>query len=243
MSSIDIGAVARRGRRQQHRQSFGVGQLPHPAEDLLDHGRGQPEGRFVQHEQLRARHQRQAEAHHPLLTAGHGAGQLLGALLQDGQQAVDHLQPLGPPVAVGLVGPTQEQVVEHRQVGEHEALGGDEGHPRLHVGARTSLRDVATLERDAAGLGRQDAEDGLDGGALAAAVVTEDADDLTLVHVDVDVEHDLLAAIAGPEVLDDKDRRAGLAVAGDRAGEVRQFQSTPPPVAASSTARRSCPGP
>ena len=58
-------------------------------------------------------------------------------------------------------------------------------------------------------------------GALAAAVVAEDADDLTLVDVEVDVEHDLLAAVARAQLLDDEDGSAGLAVLGRRGGQAQ----------------------
>src|ERR1700730_5087150 len=63
---------------EQDRQTFGVGELTDHREDLVDHTRRQTERRLVEHEELRMRHQRDAEAHHALLPTGHRARQLLG---------------------------------------------------------------------------------------------------------------------------------------------------------------------
>ena len=69
--------------------------------------------------------------------------------------------------------------------------------PALTFDRELGLGDVAPVELDRAAEHRCDAQDRADGGALAAAVVAEHAEDLALADVQVDVEHHLLAAVPG----------------------------------------------
>ena len=105
-------------------------------------------------------------------------------------------------LGVAHVRAPEQQVVEHGEVGEHEPLGGDERHAGAHVGLRPGAGDIAAgIDRTTA-LRGVDAQDRLDRRRLPAAVVAEDPDDLALVHPEVDVEHDVLAAVSRLQALD-----------------------------------------
>src|SRR5207245_4827603 len=63
------------------------------AEDRLNEDRREAEGRLVEHEELRVRHERTSDREHLLLAAGKGPRELLLALLEPWKQIV-HARPV-----------------------------------------------------------------------------------------------------------------------------------------------------
>src|SRR5262249_12063944 len=66
-----------------------VGDLDDHAEDLVDQDRRQPQRRFVEHEQLRFRHQAAPDGAHLLFAAGECAGYLAAAFFEPRKKFVD----------------------------------------------------------------------------------------------------------------------------------------------------------
>src|SRR4029077_20903252 len=72
--------------------------------------------------------------------------------------------------------------------------------------------EIATVELHIAGRGSNQPNDRLERGRFAGAVATEQGDDLARVHLEVDVEQHLRAAVAGAQPADFK-RRQGRPLA------------------------------
>src|SRR5207245_2844088 len=101
----------------------------------------------------------------------------------------------------------QAQVLLHGEPGEDLAALGDVAHAEEDPVLGLDRCDVAPAEADPAAPGRHDAGDDLHGHALASAVQTEDARDLTRAYGQVDpVEHGRRAE-AGSNVLELEQRR------------------------------------
>ena len=128
----------------QHRGAA-IGNAAHHGQQLVHHAGRQTERRLVEHQQARCAHHGARHGHHLLLTATHGAGQLLGALAQFREVAQDLLQ------AKRTVGardqpPAQLQVFHDRHLGEKLPPLGHQGHATAHnlVGL---FRQVIAIEQ------------------------------------------------------------------------------------------------
>jgi branched-chain amino acid transport system substrate-binding protein len=191
-------------------------ELAQRVEDPDRHGGREAERRLVKQHELRVRHQGHADAEHALLPAGELPGPLLQVVLDDGEDLVDRLEQLCPP---GGRRPQRAelQVLLDAEVGEDELLRRHQRHAREHVLVAGPAGDVLPPVYDLPAAGPEDAEDRVQGGGLAGAVVPDDADDLARPDGQADVEDHLLGPVPGLQAADL-----------EQAGLVRLCQSTPP---------------
>ena len=170
-------------------------------EDLLHQQRRKAHGGLVQHQHGGVAHQGTAHSQHLLFAAGHGARQLLAALLQAGEQ-LKHLFLVGGNGGVGLGVGTHIQILFHGHVQEHMAAFRHVGKARFHDLVGAHALDAAALVQDIAGLGLQQAGNGLQGGGLAGTVGTDQGDDLALIHLEGDVLDGVDVAVVNVDVID-----------------------------------------
>src|SRR5574341_383645 len=152
-------------------------------------------------------HERPADGDHLLLAARERSGLLSPPLAQDREERVDALEALPDPGAVSLDIGAHLEVLEDGHLRQHDA-------PLRHIGkpARQNLvgaeaRDVLAVEHDAPARGPDEAHDGLEGGGLARAVGTDDADHLARAHLDGDVVEDGHLAVARSQPLGAQEHR------------------------------------
>src|SRR5262245_11871665 len=148
-------------------------------EDLPDDDRREPEGRFVEEQEKRPRHERAGDREHLLLAARERSGLLLAAPVEPREMAADPLVVLRE--AASLEIPAQTEVLVHRQLTEDAAALRDV----CDSGARDALgggaRHALAREPDVA-RGRHETGDRPQRRRLAGAVPAEDRDDLALPH-------------------------------------------------------------
>src|SRR5690606_11485058 len=137
---------------------------------------------------------------HLLLAAGKRPGHGSALLVQVGEERVDGLETLAPPLpGAGQVG-TQRQVLLDRHVTEELPAHRNVSEATKREVVRVEAPDLAAVERDAA-LPRADhARYGSKDGGLAAAVAADKADEFAALHVQRHVEHDLDLAVAEVDV-------------------------------------------
>ncbi len=93
--------------------------------DFLHHDRGEAHAGLVEHEQFRLGHQCSSHGEHLLFTAGEGAGGLLVAFSEDGEEVVGALDVLFDAFFVVAEEGAEAEVVFDRHAGEDvPALGG-----------------------------------------------------------------------------------------------------------------------
>jgi len=90
-------------------------------------------------------------------------------------------------IELGVQMRTHDHVVQHRGGGEEDVSLEDPRYPLLGYLVGGEAGDVLTPELYGAGGGLEGAADHVEDGALAGAVGTDDADDLSLVHVEAEV--------------------------------------------------------
>jgi hypothetical protein len=154
-------------------------------EVLLHQRGGQAHRRLVHQQQPRPRHQRATHRDHLLLAAGQRAGQLAAPFEQAREQRVHPVE-----VLVELLAAAQHRaklkVLPHRHLPEQPAVLRHDrdttGDPLRHRPGR----HVLAAEQDPPGARPHDAQDRLERGRLAGGVPAEQADQLTLVHVQRD---------------------------------------------------------
>ena len=116
------------------------------------------------------------------------AGRLPIALARHGEQAE-------------MRGPAHQHGVEHAKREEADMRLGHVGEGLRPPLARPA-GEVLAIDRHPPALRREQAEDGLEQGGLAAAVWAEQADDLALAQAEAGIAPDRLAAIAEGQILD-----------------------------------------
>ena len=168
-------------------------------EQALHVERGKAFGRLVEQEDARAGHQGTADGAHLLLAPAERSGHLLAALGEDRQQLEHALERLLP------VRPRRRQVGAELEILEHgherkqaSALGNEHDRP-LHPFVGRQPVDPFAVEPDLALHARLDAGDAQQRAALAGAVGADEADDLALVHPQVDVVQHLRPVVKGVE--------------------------------------------
>ena len=159
-------------------------------EDLLHQQRRKTHGRLVQHQHGSVAHERTPHGQHLLLAAGHGARQLLAALLQAGEQG-EHLFLVGGDGGSGLGVGAHIKVLVHRHVQEHMASLRHLCKAAFHDLVGAHAFDAFALVQHIAGAGLQKAGNGFQGGGFARAVGTDQGDDLAR----VDGERDILYGV------------------------------------------------
>ena len=169
-------------------------------EDLLHQQRRKAHGRLVQHQHGSVAHQCTAHSQHLLLAAGHGTGQLLAALLQAGEQ-LKHLFLVGCNGGSRLGVCTHVQIFFHGHVQEHMTAFRHMGKACFHDLVGAHALDAAALVQDVAGLGLQQAGNGLQGGGFASTVGTDQGDDLALIHLEGDVLDGVDVAVIDVDVI------------------------------------------
>ena len=175
--------------------------VPDDVEDLLHQQRRKTHGRLVQHQHGGVAHQRAAHGQHLLFAAGHGAGQLLAAFLQAGEQLKD-LFLVGGNGGVGLGVGTHVQIFFHGHVQEHMASFGNMGKARFHDFMGAHALDALALVDHIAGLGFQQAGDGLQGGGLTGTIGTDQGDDLALIDLEGNALDGVDVAVVNVDVID-----------------------------------------
>ena len=129
-------------------------------------------------------HKGAAHGHHLLLTAGKRAGQLAATFLQTREVVEHHLKIL---TQTGLVFETERahlQVLLHAHAGEHVAAFRHMGHAQRDDLVRMRFEQIVAIIGNAAGFGRHQTGDGVQGGGLAGAVGSDQGDDLAVVHLE-----------------------------------------------------------
>ena len=158
--------------------------------DLLHQQRRKTHGGLVQHQHGSVAHERTSHGQHLLLAAGHGARQLLAALLQAGEQG-EHLFLVGGNGGSGLGVGAHIKVLVHRHVQEHMAPLRHLCKAAFHDLVGAHALDALALVQHIAGAGLQKAGNGFQGGGFARAVGTDQGDDLAC----VDGERDILYGV------------------------------------------------
>ena len=153
-------------------------------DDLGDLGRIEPRHHLVEQQQARTGGERTGELQ--ALAAGDGE---IGAHLVELARHADHAGhrfglALGQLAVGGAEVGADHDVLAHADLGER--LGDLEG--AHHAGGADAMRrqagDVLALEGDTAGIGRVEAGDGREQCRLARAIGADQADDLSLAHVE-----------------------------------------------------------
>src|SRR3954454_3202458 len=181
-------------------------QLLDLSDHLRDQERGESDGRLVDEQDLRRRHQRAGEGEHLLLAAAQAARDLTPALLEDGEGLE------AEPEVVGDVPPrlrtvrAEQEVLLDRLPREEVAPLRDErdAHPDNALGRkpREVVLDAVDAGDDPAGGGRNDPEDRVHQGALAVAVGAEERDRLAVGDAKGEAVQHVHASVPRPQPLD-----------------------------------------
>ncbi len=190
--------------------STGGAAVAHPDDDIehvVDNGRREAERRLVEQNDPRLRHQRPADRHHLLLSAGQFPRRLRPLLAQDRKQLVDPLQRLGPRRPRPGQVAAQFQVLLDSHLGEKPASLGHQGDPPFTEPVRAHARHVGAIEAKLSLPRAQHPGDRVDERCLAGAVGADDRNDLPGIDVDGDVPDGGRVAIADMQVADFKQHR------------------------------------
>ena len=186
---------------QQHGDAARV-DVADDAEHFPHDRRREAEGRLVEQQQPRLRHQRTADREHLLLAAGERAGRLLELLAQHREEVEHLLQRLRAARLRGAAEAAELQVLLHRHFGKEPAAFGHEGDAGLAVAMRRQARDVGAVDVQAAARDPVQSGKRVDERALAGAVRAEQDDDLALLDAKVDAAHRLDRAVLDPQLGD-----------------------------------------
>ncbi len=171
-------------------------------EDLLHQQGRQTHGGLVQHQHGGVAHQRTAHGQHLLLAAGHGAGQLLAALLQAGKQ-LKHLFLVGGDGG-GQAGckPPMSRFSSTVMCRKTWRPSGTCARPASTIlWARHALDALRPCTGRRRVLGCEQAGNGLQGGGLTRTVGADQGDDLALVHLEGDVLYGVDVAVIDVDVI------------------------------------------
>ncbi len=137
-----------------------------------------------------------------LFTAGHGAGQLVFAFAQTGEDVEHLLHVVGNAHAVVPNVSAHLQVLDNRHAREHTTTFGHHGQALLDQVPRTLTFDALAQILDVTTLHRQRARDGLHGRGLARAVGADQRNQFALVDFHVHALDGLDAAISHFQAFD-----------------------------------------
>ena len=174
---------------------------PDDLEQSLHDLRSEPLRHLVDHQDLRPHDQPAGDGEHLLLATRQGPGELRSAGVQRAEHAV-HV--VDPPVDLRPRdlghGAGEAQRLLDLEVGEDPAALRDVDDPAARDLVRGAGERLA-VETDLAGHQRQQPGQGAQRRRLAGSVGPEQGDDLALAYLEIDVEHDREAAVAGAETV------------------------------------------
>ena len=160
--------------------------------DLLDHADPDALGRLVEHQEPRPAEHGAADRQHLALAARQGAGGLLQALGELGEE-IEHVVHAR---AVGLADAAQQEVLAHRELGEDGMLLRHVADAAPHALLGALAFDRGAVEMDRARHRRQLAEQGFQQRRLARAVAAQHGDRAARRHLQRHAEQRLAAAVA-----------------------------------------------
>ena len=165
-------------------------------ENLVHHDGGETHGRLVEQQHFGSAHQCAGHGQHLLLSAAHGAGQLVLAFTQ-ARKEHKHLLHIGRDLGLVVtdVG-AHLQVLDDGHAGEHAAPLRHHGQPFLDQVPRAFALDAFAHVFDVAALQRQRASDGFHGGGFAGAIGADQRDQLALVDFKINALDRLDAAVS-----------------------------------------------
>jgi len=166
------------------------------APDLLAHDRGEPFGGFVEHEQLRVRHQRAPDREHLLLAARELPAQVAAPLAQAREELVHALQGPGPSALVLRVARGGHEVLLDRQPREDLPALRHQREALTCDAVRCQPAGAQAADLDLAGAAGEHAEQALDRRRAAHAVAAEQRHDLAGPDVERDAEQHLRTTVA-----------------------------------------------
>jgi hypothetical protein len=181
-------------------------------EAALDEDRGQPHRGLVHEQELRPRHERTPHRDHLLLTARKRPCELLPTVRDLREELVDAVEVLLEVRARAQVRPHLE-VLEHGHRAEEPAVLGHDRQPPLDPARGRLPRHVFPAQHDRARSRRNDAEHRLQRRRLPGGVAAEQADELALPHLQVDVLEDVHLPVVRVDGLQPEER-LGPAVGG-----------------------------
>ena len=156
-------------------------------EDLRDQLRHDPEGRLVEHQEPRLRHQPPTDRQLLLLAAGERLGPLPLALRQPREEGENRFERLLRPLfRIDGVRP-HEQVVDHGESTEELAPLRHHGDPPPHDVVRRDGVEGLAVQEDLPGPEPQEPRDRPQDGALPRPVGADEAHHLALFHGEGDV--------------------------------------------------------
>src|SRR5262245_28744677 len=223
----EVDALARRQRQrdvlfdEQDRHAVPVQNLDDLA-NLRDHAWHQTFGRLVEQDDLRLEHHGTADGQHLLLpTRERAASRVtpLGQARKVFEQLVEQLFLLRLADTVAVE--PGAQVLHHGQKPEDAPVFGHVGDADAGKLVRGQTRDQPPLIEDAPGAGTDEPHDGLERGALANAIASNQRDHLAATHLERDAIEDMALAVVRVHAFD-RDEGFG---AGQRLGHVLRWTS------------------
>jgi len=156
----------------------------------------QAEGGLVEQEKSRIGHESPGNGEHLLFAPRHGPPQLFGPFHEAGEELKTAVH-VRLPVPFGTLDKgAHTQVLEDGHFGENLSPLRDLDDSQLHHLMGLQLPQVDAVEVDGTGIPLYQPGDILQGGRLAGAVCTDNGDDLSPVHLQVNTPEDLEIAVA-----------------------------------------------
>ena len=194
---------------QEDRRSLRVDLRQNP-KDRFAEDRRESERRLVEHEELRACHQRATDRQHLLLAAGERPGELFRTLFQTRKELIDARDVRWNTGAIlPCVGPHHQIVEDDHSRKEASALRGV-ADPDAHDIVRRHRGDVLSIEDDASGRGVVETRDRPQRRGLAGSVRADQRDDLSGIDAEGDAAEGLDPSV---EDVDARDIQKGHASA------------------------------
>ena len=145
----DLERLARVLLDQEDRHALGVDVDAH-AEDRLDEDRREAERWLIEHQEPRVRHERASDREHLLLSTGERPRELLGALLEAGEEVVDVRDVVLEPAQLFSCVRSHHEVVEDRHAREESPALRGLADPCLDDFVRLRLLELTPVEHDPA---------------------------------------------------------------------------------------------
>lgn len=135
-------------------------------------------------------------------SAGEGARQLAAALFQPGKVAVDPLHVLRHTLGIRNGIGAHFQVFLHGHLGKHMTALRHMGQPQPDDGVGGDRLEVRAVQRDGAGGGAQQSEDGMQRGGLARAVGADQGHQLAVAYRQGDTLESVDRAVKYMQIFD-----------------------------------------
>jgi hypothetical protein len=165
-------------------------------EDAVDDRQREPHRRLVEQQQFGIGEQGAPEREHLLLTAAERPGQLIPALMQAGEQAVDAIEvPDRFDVASSTTVGAQPEVLDDAERRRHVAALRHDGETGSDQATRAQRADLFAFELDRPARRPHEPGDRVDEGRLAGAVGADEGDELSGPDVKADLLHRLHRAV------------------------------------------------